>query len=177
MCNYFFDVIRKYFCIKLHTYKIYSYICSIKYNKIRNMNSRMKLEELQKNGCTVTQATLSRDLNKMHATKVLTADGYRYVLPENPMYHRTVKADVVPQYLRNSGFLSISFSGHMAVLKTRPGYAAGLASDIDSHKLSSVLGTIAGDDTILIIIREEASRQELTDELATVIPALRSIVL
>ena len=65
----------------------------------------------------------------------------------------------------------------MAVLKTRPGYAAGLASDIDSHKLSSVLGTIAGDDTILIIIREEASRQELTDELATVIPALRSIVL
>lgn len=198
MCNYFFNVVMKYFCIKLHTYKIYSYICSIKYNKIRNMNSRMKrmevlrvilastntlssheqiLEELQKNGCTVTQATLSRDLNKMHATKVLTADGYRYVLPENPMYHRTVKADVVPQYLRNSGFLSISFSGHMAVLKTRPGYAAGLASDIDSHKLSSVLGTIAGDDTILIIIREEASRQELTDELATVIPALRSIVL
>lgn len=135
------------------------------------------LDELAKNGCIVTQATLSRDLNKMHATKVLTADGYRYVLPENPMYHRTVKTDIVPQYLRNSGFLSIAFSGHMAVLKTRPGYAGGLASDIDAHKLQTVIGTIAGDDTILIVIREDATRQQLTDELAQVIPALRSIVL
>ena len=135
------------------------------------------LKELAKNGWNVTQATLSRDLCKLHAAKVLTADGYRYILPESPMYHRTVKPDIVPQYLRNSGFLSIAFSGHMAVLKTRPGYAAGLASDIDAHKLETVLGTIAGDDTILVIIREEASRQELTDELSQVIPALRSIVL
>ncbi len=135
------------------------------------------LKELAQNGWNVTQATLSRDLCKLHAAKVLTADGYRYILPESPMYHRSVKPDIVPQYLRNSGFLSIAFSGHMAVLKTRPGYAAGLASDIDAHKLESVLGTIAGDDTILVIICEEASRQELTDELAQVIPALRSIVL
>ena len=135
------------------------------------------LKELARNGCKVTQATLSRDLCKLHAAKVLTADGYRYILPESPMYNRTIKPDVVPQYLRNSGFLSIAFSGHMAVLKTRPGYAAGLASDIDAHRLQSVLGTIAGDDTILVIIREESSRQELTDELAQVIPALRSIVL
>ncbi len=135
------------------------------------------LRELAQNGWNVTQATLSRDLCKLHAAKVLTADGYRYILPESPMYHRSVKPDIVPQYLRNSGFLSIAFSGHMAVLKTRPGYAAGLASDIDAHKLESVLGTIAGDDTILVIICEEASRQELTDELAQVIPALRSIVL
>ena len=114
---------------------------------------------------------------KLHATKILTPDGYRYILPESPMYHRTVKPDVVPHYLRNSGFLSIAFSGHMAVLKTRPGYAAGLASDIDAHKLSSILGSIAGDDTILIIIREDCTRQEFTDELGNVIPALRSIIL
>lgn len=135
------------------------------------------LGELAKNGCQVTQATLSRDLAKLHATKILTPDGYRYILPESPMYHRTVKPDVVPHYLRNSGFLSIAFSGHMAVLKTRPGYAAGLASDIDAHKLSSVLGSIAGDDTILIIIREDCTRQEFTDDLGNVIPALRSIIL
>lgn len=135
------------------------------------------LQELANNGWKVTQATLSRDLSKLHAAKILTSDGYRYILPESPMYHRTIKPDVVPQYLRNSGFLSISFSGHMAVLKTRPGYAAGLASDIDAHKLESVLGTIAGDDTILIIMREDVQRQQLTDELASVIPALRSIVL
>ena len=135
------------------------------------------LQELANNGWNVTQATLSRDLSKLHAAKILTTDGYRYILPESPMYHRTVKPDVVPQYLRNTGFLSIAFSGHMAVLKTRPGYAAGLASDIDAHKLETVLGTIAGDDTILMIIREDASRQQMTEELAVVIPALRSIVL
>ena len=66
------------------------------------------LGELAKNGCQVTQATLSRDLAKLHATKILTPDGYRYILPESPMYHRTVKPDVVPHYLRNSGFLSIA---------------------------------------------------------------------
>lgn len=93
------------------------------------------------------------------------------------MYHRTIKPDVVPQYMRNSGFLSIAFSGHMAVLKTRPGYAAGLASDIDAHKLDTIIGTIAGDDTILIIIREDATRQDMIDELAAIIPALKSIVL
>lgn len=135
------------------------------------------LKELAKNGWAVTQATLSRDLTKLHAAKILGNGGYRYILPENPLYRRTVKPDVVPQYLRNTGFSSINFSGNMAILHTRPCYAAGLASDIDSHHLSSVAGTIAGDDTILVIISENASRQEFTDELATVIPAVKSVVL
>ena len=48
------------------------------------------LEELARNGLKVTQATLSRDLNKLRAIKILKPDGYRYVLPETPNYHRTV---------------------------------------------------------------------------------------
>lgn len=135
------------------------------------------LKELARNGWVVTQATLSRDLSKLHAAKVLGTDGYRYILPENPLYRRTVKPDVVPQYLRNTGFLSISFSGNMAILHTQPGYAAGLASDIDGHNLSTIAGTIAVDDTILVIIEEKSTRQEFTDELATIIPAVKSVVL
>lgn len=135
------------------------------------------LQELARNGWVVTQATLSRDLSKLHAAKVLSNDGYRYILPENPLYRRTVKPDVVPQYLRNTGFQSINFSGNLAVLHTRPGYAAGLASDIDQQNLSTIAGTIAGDDTILIILSENASQQQFTDELATVIPAVKSVVL
>lgn len=147
-------------------------------NSPNNMESHEDiLAELARNGWNVTQATLSRDLGKLHAAKIQTNEGYRYILPENPLYHRTVRPDVVPQYMRNSGILSIAFSGHLAVLKTRPGYAAGLASDIDAHKLESVIGTIAGDDTILLIISEQATRQQLTDELSRVIPALRSIIL
>ena len=135
------------------------------------------LKELSKNGWEVTQATLSRDLSKLHAAKILSNDGYRYILPENPLYRRTVKPDVVPQYLRNTGFLSINFSGHLCVLHTRPGYAAGLASDIDQANLSSIIGSIAGDDTIFIVISEKADKEQFTDELATVIPAIKSLVL
>lgn len=135
------------------------------------------LQELSKNGWDITQATLSRDLSKLHAAKVLDNEGYRYILPENPLYRRTVKPDLVPQYLRNTGFLTITFSGNLAVLRTRPGYAAGLASDIDGHELPSVAGTIAGDDTILIVLSEGTDRQTFTDELATVVPAVKSLLL
>jgi len=135
------------------------------------------LHELAKNGLTITQATLSRDLTKLHAAKVLSDGGYRYILPENPLYRRTVKPDVVPAYLRNTGFESIDFSGNLAVLHTRAGYAAGLAYDIDSRGLSTVAGSIAGDDTILIVIREGRTREEFTSELATVVPAVKSVAL
>ena len=108
---------------------------------------------------------------------MLGAEGYRYILPESPLYRRTVKPEIVPEYLRNTGFLSIDFSGNLAVLHTRPGYAAGLASDIDSHKLHTAVGTVAGDDTILVVMNETVERQEFIDELSTVIPAIKSIVL
>ncbi|MGM9688314.1 MAG: arginine repressor [Alloprevotella sp.] len=135
------------------------------------------LKELAQNGWNITQATLSRDLSKLHAAKVLGPEGYRYILPESPLYRRTVKPEIVPEYLRNTGFLSIDFSGNLAILHTRPGYAAGLASDIDSHKLHTVVGTVAGDDTILAVMNEAVERQEFIDELSTVIPAIKSIVL
>lgn len=135
------------------------------------------LHELKNHGFKVTQATLSRDLRKLRAIKVLGPSGYKYVLPENPQYRRSVSPTVVPEYLRNTGFLSIDFSGNLAVVHTRVGYAAGLASDIDSHHLQTVVGTIAGDDTILLVVAEDAGRQDVVDELATVVPAVKSVVL
>lgn len=135
------------------------------------------LHELARNGWQITQATLSRDMSMLHAAKVLSENGYRYILPGNPLYKRVVKPDVVPGYLRSTGFERIVFSGNLAVLHTRPGYAAGLASDIDTHNLPTVAGSIAGDDTILLVISEGCTRQEFTDELATIIPAIKSVVL
>ena len=70
------------------------------------------LQELKRNGIEVTQATLSRDLNRLRATKVSTPDGYKYILPENPQYRRTIKPDAVPDFLRQTGFNSIDFSLH-----------------------------------------------------------------
>ena len=136
------------------------------------------LEELRRAGHVVTQATLSRDLRTIKATKIMSSTGYRYILPDNPLYRRSATPGVVPEYLRmRSGFVSIDFSGNMAVIHTRPGYAGGLASDIDAHQLETVIGTIAGDDTILLVIKENATKQDLIDELAEVIPAIKSVML
>ena len=58
------------------------------------------------------------------------------------------------------------FSGNLAVVKTRPGYAMGIASDIDSHAPSEILATIAGDDTILVIPRNGVSQEKVIAALS-----------
>ena len=63
------------------------------------------------------------------------------------------------------GFTSIQFSGNIAVVKTKPGYASSLASDIDSRNIPEIIGTIAGDDTIMMIMAEGASAEDISDAL------------
>ena len=62
-------------------------------------------------------------------------------------------------------------------MHTRPGYAAGITTEIDAQKLNSICGTLAGDDTILAIVREGASRQQVIDDLSLVLPAVKNIIL
>lgn len=72
--------------------------------------------------------------------------------------------------MTDSGFLSITFSENIAVIKTKPGYASRLAYDIDNMNPLQVCGTIAGDDTIFVVIQEKASRVELIQALREIIP-------
>ena len=72
--------------------------------------------------------------------------------------------------LRHNGFLSIEFSANIAVIKTRPGYASSLAYDIDSSNFHEIIGTIAGDDTIMLVLREGCSRTSVKHALEHVIP-------
>lgn len=131
------------------------------------------LRELEAEGYKVTQATLSRDLQKLKAAKVSSATGYRYMLPENPLYRRRISAEI-PGFLKNTGFVGLEFSGNIALLRTRPGYAAGISTDIDEHKLESIAGTLAGDDSIIVVMREGYSRQQVIDDLANILPAVKS---
>lgn len=133
------------------------------------------LQELEAEGYKVTQATLSRDLQKLKAAKVASATGYRYMLPENPLYRRRINAEI-PGFLKNTGFVGLEFSGNIAFLRTRPGYAAGIATDIDEHNFNSIVGTLAGDDSILVIVREGYDRQVVIDDLAQVLPAIKSVM-
>ena len=129
------------------------------------------LQELAKEGFQLTQATLSRDLKQLKVAKAASMNGnYVYVLPNNTMYKRMVDPQSASEMLRHNGFISIEFSNNVAVIKTRPGYASSLAFDIDDSKFHEIIGTIAGDDTIILIIREGCSKTSVKQALAHVIP-------
>ncbi len=129
------------------------------------------LQELEKEGFRLTQATLSRDLKQLKVAKAASMNGnYVYVLPNNTMYKRMTEQHSATEMLMHNGFISIEFSANLAVIKTRPGYASSLAYDIDNKEFEEIIGTIAGDDTIMIIIREGYTRTEVKNALSLVIP-------
>ena len=141
-------------------------------------NQDQMLKRLQEQGFELTQATLSRDLKQLKISKVTTDDGnYRYVLPE-PLRHKNVNKSIISHtYLPRQRFLSISFSGNIAVIKTRPGYASAIAYDIDEYEPIPILATIAGDDTILLVVKEGYTRQEVIELLENIIPEMKSLQL
>lgn len=131
-------------------------------------------KELESQGFNLTQATLSRDLKQLKVAKASNMAGrYVYVLPNNNMYRRISMPGEMEKISRDSGFKSIVFSGNMAVIKTRPGYASSLAYDIDAKNLEMVCGTIAGDDTIFLVMRDASSQLDLIHALETFIPNVR----
>ena len=116
------------------------------------------LKALSKEGYKLTQATLSRDLKQLKVAKAASMNGkYVYVLPNETMYKRVSNPRSLKEMMMTPGFLSINFSGNMIVIKTRPGYASSIAYNIDNHDIPEILGTIAGDDTIFLVKKEDAS--------------------
>jgi transcriptional regulator of arginine metabolism len=142
----------------------------IRNNKIGSQEELLVL--LQKNNFDLTQATLSRDLKQLKIAKMPDHDGgYVYLIPEDAgvssqNWHRTTDQ---ASYSTN-GFQSLDFCGVFAVVKTKPGYSGGIAADIDQRASAEVLGTIAGDDTILVIPREHITRADLIRALSEIIP-------
>ena len=134
------------------------------------------LSELAKEGFRLTQATLSRDLKQLKVAKAASMNGnYVYVLPNNTMYKRMTEPQSASEMLRHNGFVSIEFSANIAVIKTRPGYASSLAYDIDMHNFHEIIGTIAGDDTIMLVVRENTLRTAVLEALSTIIPNINHI--
>lgn len=128
---------------------------------------------LADNGYNVTQATLSRDLKMLKTTKVPTDRGtYMYILPDS----NTIKDKLLAsgQMAMSSayqlGFISITFSGNMAVIKTRNGYAAGMAYDIDVSNPPEIIGTIAGTDTVFAVLRDDVTLDQAREVFARLLP-------
>lgn len=129
------------------------------------------LQALAKEGYTVTQATLSRDLKQLKVAKAASMNGrYVYVLPNETMYKRVPNPRSAREMLMTSGFTSINFSGNMIVIKARPGYASSIAYNIDNSDIPQILGTIAGDDTIFLVKKEGTREKDIIDLLAEIIP-------
>jgi transcriptional regulator of arginine metabolism len=119
---------------------------------------------LADDGIDVTQATLSRDLEELGAVKLRGADGGVgvYIVPEDGSPVRGVSGGT-DRMSRLLGELLVSTdaSGNLALLRTPPGAAHYLASAIDRAALPEVVGTVAGDDTILVVAREPMTGAEL----------------
>ena len=124
------------------------------------------LKELEKEGFKLTQATLSRDFKRLKVAKAASMNGqYVYVLPNETMYKRVRKPLSASEMMRTPGFLSINFSGNLGVIRTRPGYASSIAYNIDNGRLPGILGTIAGDDTIFIVLKEGVAQDTIIRSL------------
>ncbi|MCM3161671.1 MULTISPECIES: transcriptional regulator AhrC/ArgR [Metabacillus] len=110
-------------------------------------------------GFNVTQATVSRDIKELHLVKVPMLDGrYKYSLPADQRFNPLQK---LKRALMDA-FVKVDSAGHMLVMKTLPGNANAIGALIDNLDWDEVLGTICGDDTILLICRTPNDTDTIT---------------
>lgn len=128
------------------------------------------IARLEANGVQITQSTLSRDLKFMQVVKIPHKEkGYIYVLPNNTRSDINISTNIT------DNITDIAFSGNMCVITTKPGYASAISVPIDNKAIPEVLGTIAGDNTILLILRENFDMNALMQQLYMLFPSLRSL--
>ena len=126
------------------------------------------LSMLKQEGFEVTQATLSRDLKFLETGKIPDKEkGYIYVLPRGKLQNK--QSGTMGNFPLN-GFISIEFARDMAIVKTHPGYAQSIAAAIDEMDAYEIMGTIAGDDTILLIPRDDVGKEDIRNALSWLFP-------
>ncbi len=134
---------------------------------------------LAENGFVVTQATLSRDLKALKVAKIPDGKGgYGYKLPEQIAKDSAIASlsSVSSNEKTNilSGIESIEFSGQLGVIRTLPGYANMIAVVIDSALAGTIMGTIAGDDTVFMALRAECEIDSIMSALESAIQGISS---
>lgn len=169
-----------FFAYSLHIFNVVTKICCIfaaekmekmqkrqdkktRLQAIRLIVSSQALEsqedlqvELDKAGFPCTQTTLSRDLKQLRISKVRGRNGHSvYALPREGMFSPVLTREEIR---KNSW--SVNFSGNLMVVHTPPGHASMVAYDIDNAHHPFFLGTVAGDDTVLVVLQEELERDE-----------------
>jgi transcriptional regulator of arginine metabolism len=139
-------------------------------NKIASQDEL--LDYLRKVGFELTQATLSRDLKEIRVGKLAdAARGSIYILHDQ--LNKNNQQSTAPSIPVNS-VLSVVFSYHLCVIRTFPAFASTVATFIDNSQLQGIAGTVAGDDTIMVIPREGYSQKDILKALESVIPGIEN---
>ncbi len=120
-------------------------------------------DRLKASGFDVTQATVSRDIKELRIVKVLDHDEkYRYTVAASDGM-----SDFSSRFrnIFRESVVSVDHAGHMVVIKTLSGVANAAAAAIDAMSMPHIVGSLAGDDTIFLVIRDESHATELCDDI------------
>ena len=140
--------------------------------KIVSMNSLESQEDLlaalKEEGFVSTQTTLSRDLKQLRISKVRVRSGLSvYALPREGQFEPVPTLQEI-----NQTKWRLNFSGNLMVVHTPPGHARMVAYDIDNLKNPNFLGTVAGDDTVIVVLAEGSDREELAYIIRDLFPKI-----
>jgi transcriptional regulator of arginine metabolism len=142
-------------------------------NAGRAGNQEVLLGLLREEGFGCTQATLSRDLHEMKVVKIpVDEKGYVYALTTEASDISEIKPGRISHLA--DGFRNLQISGNLAVIHTLPGYASSIALAIDNARHPELLGTIAGDDTIFAVLKENVTKEEINRVLAKTLPFIKN---
>ena len=131
-------------------------------------------KKMEEGGFIVNQATLSRDLNHLMVAKISDGSGgYYYALPGEDQ-PREPEGTYIQDLLR--GWISLAFSANIGVVKTLPGHADSVAIALDNLHIDGILGTVAGDDAIIVVLREDTQRESVVDQLTQRVPQLAELL-
>lgn len=143
----------------------------LRHNCIKQLINSKKVKDqdellllLANNNCASTQATLSRDLKELKIVKLPDENGCYYYRPH-------IEKETKQSFSTEKN-IELAFSGNLAVLRTSPGYASVIASIVDNSFEDIILGSIAGDDTVLVVIKESVAHTIFIEKLKKIMPNL-----
>ena len=141
---------------------------------IELVNSRpIKTQEeivthLKKLGCNATQATVSRDIKELALVKIASGDGYQYAVPKgDTATHGNISARL--GFVFGKSVTSVDSAQNIVVVHTLPGMANAAASAVDAMKYENILGCIAGDDTFMVVARDDKNAADFAAKLEKMI--------
>lgn len=127
------------------------------------------MEKLHQEGFEVTQATISRDIRELKLSRVITGHGtYRYIL------HHLQESSVPSKFngALAESIVSVDYARNVVVIKTYPGMAQAVATGVDTMDNATVLGCVAGDDTIMVVARDEDAAENVAKKIKYLIKSV-----